>query len=243
MKTERFEMRMDRETLENVDTWRADQSDLPSRAEAVRRLVDAALAGSGKGAVRISDGEKLILMMLCDHYKHQKVDGDIDPSFVSEAISRGHYWALDWKYDMFHDQVDSPQVVSEVCDVLEMWSFIERGYAKLSEKDKERVESEAEPFGKYVAFEGFDGNNESDHRSVALFLINDMRRFDRFKGRDLNSHCPSIDAHRRMLAIFKPMQETLVGGELSASQIIDLLKAITHPSYSHGSASIPPVGE
>ena len=35
MKTERFEMRMDRETLENVDTWRADQPDLPSRAEAV----------------------------------------------------------------------------------------------------------------------------------------------------------------------------------------------------------------
>ena len=54
-----------------------------------------------------------------------------------------------------------------------------------------------------------------DHFSVACFLINDMGRFPRFKGRDLNS----------------------------ASQIIDLLKARTHPSYLHGSASIPPVGE
>ena len=72
MKTERFEMRIDRETLENVDAWRANQPDLPSRAEAVRRLVDAGLDGSRNGEVRISDGEKLILAMLCDRYEHQK---------------------------------------------------------------------------------------------------------------------------------------------------------------------------
>ena len=243
MKTERFEMRMDRETLENVDAWRANQPDLPSRAEAVRRLVDAGLDGSRNGEVRISDGEKLILLMLCDRYKHQKVDSDIDPWFVSEAIGWGRYWALVWKYDMFSSHVDSPRVVTEVCDVLDMWSFIERGYAELSEKDKKRVESEAEPFGKDVAFEGFDGNEESDHRGIALFLINEVGRFLRFKGRDLNSHCPSIDGHRRMLAVFKPMLATLIGGELSASQIIDLLKERIHPSHSHGSSLIPPVGE
>ncbi len=230
MKTERFEMRMDRETLENVDTWRADQPDLPSRAEAVRRLVDAGLARSQKGAVRISDGEKLILMMLCDLYKHQEVDSDIDPEFVSKTIDGGHYWALEWKYSgLFHGHVDRLRVVYEVCDVLDMWSFIERSYAELSTQDKERVASEAEPFGKDVTFRGFDGNNEAGHIHVAHFLINDMGRFNRFKGRDLNSHVPSIDSHRRMLAVFKPMQETLVGGELSASQIIDMLRARKHP--------------
>ena len=223
MKTERFEMRMDRETLENVDTWRADQPDLPSRAEAVRRLVDTGLAISGNRGVRINDGEKLILMMLCDLYKHQEVDSDIDPEFVSKMIHGGHYWALEWEYSgLFHGHVDSPRVVSEVCDVLDMWSFIERGYAKLSEKDKERVESEAAPF---VTFGGFDGNNESDHRSVALVMINDTGRFNCFKDRDLNSHLPSINAYRRMLAVFEPMRKTLVGRELSASQIINLQKA------------------
>ena len=35
LKTERFEMRLDSRTLERVDAWRARQSDLPSRAEAV----------------------------------------------------------------------------------------------------------------------------------------------------------------------------------------------------------------
>ena len=173
--------------------------------------------------------EKLILRMLCDLYKNQKVRGGFDPDFISKAIDRGYYWALDWEYHLSDGTGETPQIVSEVCDVLDMWSFIERGYAKLSEKDKERVESEAEPFGKDVAFEGFDGNDESDHHGVAQFLINDMGRFHRFKGRELNSHHPSIDAHRRMLAVFKPMQETLAGGELSASQIIDLLKARKHP--------------
>ena len=218
-------MRMDRETLDNLDTWRADQSDLPSRSEAVRRLVEVGIAGSRKRAVKISDGEKLILMMLCDLYKHQEVDGGFDPELVSKAIGRGYYWALDWEYGLFEGGGRTPRVVLEVCDILDMWSSIERGYAKLSEEDKERVESEAEPFGKDIAFEGFDGNDESTHHAIARFLINDMDRFHSFKGRDLNSHYPSIDHHRRRLAVFKPMQETLVGSELSASQIIDLLKA------------------
>ncbi|GAB4227751.1 MAG: hypothetical protein Kow0032_07190 [Methyloligellaceae bacterium] len=235
MKTERFEMRLDRETLEQVDGWRAEQNDLPSRAEAVRRLIDAGLAVSGKGGVSLSDGEKLILMMLSDLYKHHRVDGEIDPKFVGETILGGHYWGLEWKYvGLFHNHVDSPRTVSEVVDVLDMWSFIESGYAKLSKKEKERVEAEAEPFGKHVEFSGFDGNNESEHIGIARFLIDDLDRFASFKGRELNSHMPSIDTYRRMLAVFEPMRRTLTGGELSVSQIIELLKAKTHPDYREG---------
>ena len=156
-----------------------------------------------------------------------KVDREIDPEFVNEAICEGHYWALELKYNL-NSHVDNPRVVDEVFDVLNMWSFIERGYAKLSTKDKERVELEAEPYGTNVAFQGFDGNEEDMHFSIASFLINGLGRFNCFTERDLNSHFPSIDGHRRMLAVFKPMQATLVGVELSASQIIDLLKARTH---------------
>lgn len=42
-KTERFEMRLDPEMIERIDQWRREQPDLPGRAEAIRRLVDAAL--------------------------------------------------------------------------------------------------------------------------------------------------------------------------------------------------------
>ena len=40
----RFEMLAPPEWLDKVDAWRARQPGIPSRAEAIRRLVDAALA-------------------------------------------------------------------------------------------------------------------------------------------------------------------------------------------------------
>ena len=45
-KTERFEMRVPRSFLISVDEWRRKQPDLPTRSEAIRRLVEKALAVS-----------------------------------------------------------------------------------------------------------------------------------------------------------------------------------------------------
>jgi hypothetical protein len=39
-KSERFEMRIEAEMLAKIDEWRRRQEDLPSRAEAVRRLIE-----------------------------------------------------------------------------------------------------------------------------------------------------------------------------------------------------------
>jgi hypothetical protein len=41
--SERFELRVPADWLQKIDDWRRRQSDLPSRAEAIRRLVDEAL--------------------------------------------------------------------------------------------------------------------------------------------------------------------------------------------------------
>lgn len=51
-KTERFEMRLDEDAIKRIDDWRRSQPDLPSRAEAIRRLVDQALAVKPKGKAR-----------------------------------------------------------------------------------------------------------------------------------------------------------------------------------------------
>jgi uncharacterized protein YfbU (UPF0304 family) len=109
-----------------------------------------------------------------------------------------------------------------------MWSFLESSYARLGGDDKARIADEAGVWGKHVTFLGFDGNNESEHRSIALFLVRDMDRFSDFKGRDLNSHMPLLDAYRRMLRMFLPMRNTLTGGGLSVSQIIAVLNAREH---------------
>lgn len=41
--SERFEMRVPSDWLAKVDDWRRTQDDLPSRAEAIRRLVEKGL--------------------------------------------------------------------------------------------------------------------------------------------------------------------------------------------------------
>ena len=226
MKTERFEMRLDPHTVQRVDAWRAEQPDRPSRAEAMRRLADTGLAVLGKGSVRISQGEALILMMLRDLYKHQNIKGDIQPDFVGEAIWGGHYWGLEWQYSgLFHGHIDREEIVDEVVRVLDMWSFVESGYAQLSDERKKEVEAEVGPQGQHVKFPGFDGNNEIEHLSIARFLIDHLDRFVNFKGRDLNSHFPSIEKYRRMLQAFEPVRETLIGRALSSSEVIDLLNA------------------
>jgi uncharacterized protein len=225
-KSERFEMRVDEDILASVDKWRSEQDDLPSRAEAMRRLVELGLGKTTSEAVRFSDGEKLLVCMMGDLYRHLKlVDGEINPEFVNAAIFGGHNWALKWEMNgLFHNHEDNSQDVSFVVDVLDMWDFIESGYEKLSKKDKDRLAKEAEPFGKHVEFVGFDGNNESTYMSIARFMIEKMDRFSRFKKRELNSHMPTLSTYQRMLNVFEPMRAKLVGTGLDVDQLIAIFK-------------------
>jgi len=48
-KTERFEMRLETAMIERVDAWRRKQQDLPSRAEAFRRLIELGLSEKKTG--------------------------------------------------------------------------------------------------------------------------------------------------------------------------------------------------
>lgn len=41
--TERFEMRLTKALIEQIDEWRRQQPDLPPRAEAIRRLIELGL--------------------------------------------------------------------------------------------------------------------------------------------------------------------------------------------------------
>ena len=133
---------------------------------------------------------------------------------------------------IFERYRDREETVNEVVDILDMWSFLEHGYDNLNGEDKERVIKEAHLVGDRVYFRGFDANNESSHYGIGRFLIEKLDRFSTsFDGRDLNSHSPSIETYRRMLPVFLPMRQTLMGGRLNASQIIAILKEQTHPDY------------
>jgi len=232
--TERFEMRLGQSVLERVDEWRSAQDDVPTRSEAVRRLMEIGLATTteGRKEINVNDGQKLILFMLCELFKSLKLKNvEIDPEFIEDVITGGHYWALDWKYGgIFHDHEDSSAVLSEVVDILDMWRFLERGFSELSKEDKDRVAKEAKPFGDKVKFLGFGGNEEGEYLHIARFLIEKLDRFTEFDSRSLDAHLPTVGTHRRMLAVFGPMRNNLAGRELNADEIIAILKEKLHPS-------------
>lgn len=224
---ERFEMRIESELLERLDVWRTSEDDTPSRAEAVRRLMEMGLEAESKyRPTHLSDGEKLIAMMLSELIKATGAEVETNVDLVEKVIVGGHYWALDWEMPgIFHGHRDKRSRVSFVVDVLDMWDFLEEAYEKLSDEDKERLAAEAEPFGKYVKFAGFDGNNEAEHMGIAIFLIRDLNRFSRFKDYDMNSHAPTLEHYGRMYRAFEPIRKTLVfGRSMSVEQLATVLK-------------------
>ena len=194
---------------------------------------DGALAyrlATPKVEMNIKDTDKLILIMLSEIIEHLEIEGGIDPKFVQSAIYNGNLWGLKWQYPGIFDMEETPEsVVREVGNYLDMWSILEEGYESLSDTDREKVATEAEPFGTDVQFRGFDGNNETTHMGAARFLIDDLDRFSRFADRDLNSHAPSIDGYQRMYLVFEPIRRTLTGRQLGADEIIQILQARRYP--------------
>jgi len=183
--------------------------------------------------MKLSDGEKLILLMLSDIYAHLEIDPEtgFDPEFIKSAVHNDHIWGLTWQYPGIPwDMKDTPPAVGEVVNILEMWDVVEGAYEKLSREDQHRVKTGAgrshEP-----KFPGFDGNNEAKHYSIALFLTRDLHKFSRFRDRDLNSHAPLLGAYERMYAVFEPMRPSITFGTMSGPQLIEVLKAMRHPSH------------
>jgi len=188
--------------------------------------------------VKPTPTEKLILSMLCDLARDRNDWEGIDPDFVQYAIGGGHYWALAWKYPgVFGGRPDSPELVREVVDILQMWTVLEHRYEVLEETDKARVATEAAPYGTDVKFNGFYPNEESSHGSIAEFLIEHIDGYSRFKGRRLNTTWPVVGWYRRMLQAYEPMQKSLLAGHnknLSVSNIVALLLEQIHPDNRKG---------
>ncbi len=83
-KTERFELRLDAETINQLDKWRAEQSDLPSRSEAVRRLIETGLGTSSR--------QDFVIM------KFQILTASCQPG-IRNAISDANIFA--WQNDVY----------------------------------------------------------------------------------------------------------------------------------------------
>jgi hypothetical protein len=104
----------------------------------------------------VTDTEKLVLVLFGIH-EHLGVDSGAEKP-VQQAIPTDHTWALIWRPEAFSGQHDKPERSRNVVDTLEILSFIESSYGRLSGEDPARLKTETgfdEP-----RFRGFDGNTK-----------------------------------------------------------------------------------
>lgn len=181
--------------------------------------------------MKLSSSEKLLFLMLSEIYDKLGL-ADIDTKLLRSAIYTGNTWALDWEMPgvIGGDGEPPPPLVQDVVKYLNMWSILEESHSSFDSETKNKVAREAEPFGKHVRFPGFDGNNEARALSIAKILIDDMGRFERFRGRDLNSHMSLISNYDRMLKVFESFRQSLNGSRtIDPDQMVVVLQAIRHP--------------
>lgn len=175
--------------------------------------------------MKLTDGEKLILLMLTEIYDRLEVDGDFESDFLRSAIFSNNEWSIPWKYvGIPFENQESPEIVHEVLDILDMWRFIEWGYDRLSISDQERLAAQLGERWRTPRFLGFDGNHESNYLGTASFIINQLDRFEEFKGRDLNSHFPCLPTYKRMLAVFEPIRAR-IDEKLTVEELTEILQA------------------
>ena len=176
--------------------------------------------------MNLSEGERLILVMLCDIHKALNLKGVIDPDalkpLILEAEQKGLARASNGASGEHRDRT---AVATEVSEILDMWSAIERGYKHLSAEEKRNVEAEAGPLGRGVRFSGFDVESEIEYRNAAHHLIEATGLFERFQGRNLEAHMPALAGYRRMLRVYAPMRSVRGDRRLDARQIIVLANA------------------
>lgn len=180
--------------------------------------------------LNLSDGEKLIIAMLCDFIKHSGAKGEIDPDFVQDAIYSGESWALEWKYPgIFEAQESSSESVKNVNRILLMWDLIERACEGLTEAERGEISEAAFPYDSNSRFMGFDGNNEGEFMGIARMLIHGLERWQRFDDRDLNSHMPTLDNYLRGSRALDGMMGELTDGDLNKDQLIAIFQSMKHP--------------
>lgn len=181
--------------------------------------------------MKLDPAQRLMLVMLADISKKLEIDDGISPSVIERAIASDNTWALDWEYSgvLGYEADPTPRHVRQTSNILDMWHLLEISYKKLSNDEKRQLEESVGVFGKDVEFSGFDGNNETEHFGAAGLMIDTLGRFQHFKGRDLNSHCPTVASNLRALSVFDEIRASVFNRTLTHHEMTRILKAYAHP--------------
>lgn len=168
--------------------------------------------------MKLTDGERLIVVMLAEVMEALKLDKEIDPALVKTLAYNHDDWAIKYKYSaLMGSESPADEEVSETTDLLWMWGIIESGIGKLTGAEAQEAESWT-----WNRFGGFDANNDA-HYGIAHTLINHLGAFSDLKDHALNSHSQaSLARYRTMYPKFDGYVQTGNAAPLSFDALRDL---------------------
>jgi uncharacterized protein YfbU (UPF0304 family) len=169
--------------------------------------------------MKLTDGERLIAIMLAEVMEALKLDREIDPTLVKSLVINDDGWAIKRKYaGIFASTPPADEIVKETGDILWMWGIIESSIAKLTGDQTEEAKG-----WHWNSFAGFDGNNDP-HYGVARTMIEELGEFENSrKGSMLNSHSQtSLPHYREMWAKFDRYVHAGEASPLSFDALRDL---------------------
>ena len=168
--------------------------------------------------MELTDGERLIVVMLSDLMESMEVNREIDPALVKRLAINQDDWAIRMVYSgIFDSEAPNDAEVRETIDILAMWSFIEFSVNDLDETEQNEIKALR------WQFSGFDGNHDR-HHGIAHTLIHDLNRFSEFKDRGLNSHSQAtLPRYRSILREYNGAMQGRGGEPLTAEQLREML--------------------
>lgn len=169
--------------------------------------------------MQLTDGERLIAVMLAEVMEALKLNQELDPALIKSLVINNDGWALRRKYSaIFASEAPSDDVVRATGDILWMFGIIEGSIARLTGAEAEEAQS-----WHYNQWRGFDGNNDP-HYGVARTMIEELGEFEHScKGVNLNSHTQSsLPRYRRMYEKFDGYVSSSQAAPLSFDALRDI---------------------
>ena len=75
--------------------------------------------------MKLTDGERLIAVMLAEVMEALKLNREVDPALIKTLVCSGDDWAIKRKYSgIFNSGGPTAEEVSETTNILWMWGII-----------------------------------------------------------------------------------------------------------------------
>jgi hypothetical protein len=158
-------------------------------------------------------------LILANQYRIlKKIDPDEGDFYQRslEILENGYEREYERLTTGIYEDTMSAEECEEVHLILGMFRRLSYSYKELG--DKSGIEADD------LRFHGFDGNNEDKYLSYGTFL-NSLGKYE--ESEVIDSHMPSLEMYRRMLAEFEPLKEKPLLGKEDIQRV---LAAQIHPS-------------